>query len=149
MGGARLIEVIGWLEIGRVSERVIRAAKQRKNIGIPNIRGQRAIESQVVHILRPTERAKELGNVGGPPADFIGEGLDHSDRALAATPEYSVANFEPIAASDGVREEIGPDESADIGNNPVLARLDEEVVPQIVEILPQIGDLLGNHLHEC
>src|SRR5262249_55869052 len=46
---------------------------------------------------------------------------------------------------DGVRQQVAAHEGADVRHDPVLAGLDEEAVPERIEVLADGGHLLGDH----
>jgi hypothetical protein len=60
----------------------------------------------------------------------------------------SVSNVQTVALPDRTGEQVGPHQGADVRDHPVGAGLDEEVVPQVIEVAADRGHLAGDHAEE-
>src|SRR6185369_7996452 len=97
---------------------------------VSQIRCERAVQSQVVHVLRPAKYLEKLREVGGPTANRLRECAQHRGRAFAPPPHDGVANVEPVTLADRIRKQIRTRECGEVRDGPVFTSLDEEVVPK-------------------
>jgi len=95
----------------------------------------------MVQVLDPGQVVEELRDVHPPAGRGTGKIAEHRGSTLAPPPEDRVANVEPVVLADRVGQQAGAEEGSDIGDGPVVAGLDEEVVPEIVHVEPEARDL--------
>jgi hypothetical protein len=88
----------------------------------------------VVEVLVPDEVLSQLDAVDAPPGQVVGQPLDARERTLAAAQRHGVGHVgpqRPGVAVQAARAEQVPD----VGDHPVVARLDEQVVVERLDVL--------------
>src|SRR3954452_1742251 len=65
------------------------------------------------------------------------------------TPQHRVPHVEPIALPDRVCQQVRSNQSSQVRHYPVFASLNEKVVPECIEILANIRDLIADDAHQC
>ena len=132
-------------------------ADQVERVAIAKFGGPASIHVKVVDVLSHREQAVELHRAGRPAAHRFGQVLQNRQRALAAAEADGVGHLatrhDDALARQGPssRRALGQcadrrvaDERADIGHDPVLARLDEPVFVEAGDVLFDHADLLGD-----
>ena len=88
----------------------------------------------VVEVLRPREVLEQLGGVDAPAGERLGDRLDRAERALAPAPADRAGDVAPdrgrIAGEVRRAEQV-----RDVRDRPRVARLDEEVVVERLDVL--------------
>ena len=154
--------------VDRVGGRVPRPADAVADVDAAQVGAAVAIEPQVLEVLVPVEQREELDDVRAPAGDVARQLLEHRRRALAA-PVVDRLGDVGAHADRARRLQVGPgevgeqrlrrrrggrevevvqrdvaDEVADVGHDPALAGLDEEVVPELLRVVAQRVGLLGD-----
>ena len=135
-------------QVERVREGVAGAAQQPQPRVVAQADGQAALGAQVAQVLRPGQPGEELVGLGRPAGDRPGQLAQHLRGALAAAPGDGVPDVEPAALADRPLQQLGADQRAQVGHDPLVAGLDEEVVPEVVEVGAQRGRLAPDHGQE-
>ena len=133
----------GGTHIDGVRQLVERPVDTVHRVDVAQVRPAR-LEAQVVEVLGPAEQFEELDGVGVPPGDVPGQLLQHRHGALAAPVVDRLGDVDPGLGSGVVQQVVG-DQVTEVGHDPCLAGLDEEVVPEPVDVLAQDLGLLADH----
>ena len=101
---------------------------------------QRCIEWARAHgriepVTRAADPPKALDDVGLPPGHVAGDLLEHRQRALAAAVMDRLCDLQALSARV-VADQPGPEQVADVRDDPVVARLDRLVGPQPIDAAP-------------
>ncbi|MFD0346348.1 hypothetical protein ACFQ0M_10220 [Kitasatospora aburaviensis] len=125
-------------------ERVMGGAEPRERHRVAQVGGQRTVEADVRGVLRPGQSAEALDDLGAPAGGAARQAREHRRRALRPAPGQGVADVLTVALPDRVGQQRRPHERAQVGDHPVLGGLQEEVVPEVVEVLAHRRDLSGD-----
>ncbi|TMQ06585.1 MAG: hypothetical protein E6J91_37570 [Deltaproteobacteria bacterium] len=106
--------------------------------------GERRIE-MVAHA---AEEAEALDDLALPAGDVGDQLLEHPRRALAPPVVDRLGDIDAAAALVERRHHAGRDQIADVRDRPVVAEIDERVVPQPIVAAPQRRGLLRDQLDE-
>ncbi len=149
--------------VHRVTGLIERAIDAIHSIHRANV-GPLTLRSKMFEVLIPTEQFKKFDRVRGETRDIARQFFEHRQRALAPTVVDCLGNigarargnrwtqifaeeigekfFREFGGLDAARvvQQIVADEIADVSDHPRLAGLDEEVVPQLLDVrLHEIG----------
>ena len=102
--------------------------------------------AQMVEVLVPDKQLEHRDRVALPARDVAREAAEHRQRALAPAPVDRVGDVGAAADAGHLVDRRVRDEVADVRHDPFGARLDEEVVPQPVEVGAEQVDLLRDEL---
>jgi hypothetical protein len=114
-------------------------------LGPAQIRRGMIEQPDVVHVLRRDQMLEELDDARVPPGDVARQLLQHGGCSLAPAKRNGMRHLGARARDPG-RNSMQPaiaDQVADVRHDPFGAGLDELVVIELVEILFEHGDLLG------
>ena len=101
----------------------------RRAIGRPAA----GVRTLMIEVLRPAQVLAQLDTAAGPAGEIQRQPLDGSERALAASQRDRVRHI----GANGARlafEVRRAEEIADVRDDPVLARVDEQVVIELLDV---------------
>src|SRR5215212_8773259 len=130
--------------VGGVGELVEGGVNVLERFPAPEIRRVEVGEAHVVHVLRGGEHPEELDGVGGPAGYVSGQPLQNGHRAFAPAVRYGIRHLR--AAARRTVQLVQPAHAhkvADVGHHPLRARLDEQVIVELREVLLDHGRFPG------
>ena len=131
------------LEVGGLQQRIAGFAEQAKGVGIAEVWSQQRGGPEMIEVLRPAERLEELAKSVGHPVIALSQRLQHAAcPCCAARARYS--RHPADCSGHGIGEQVGAKERAHVGDHPVIAGLDEEIVPKTVEVVTEVGGLASD-----
>jgi hypothetical protein len=134
------------VDVAQVSEAADRTAGQRSDQALRPLqlakvggRSRRWTDRWVQPVAAARQSAEELDPLGVPAADIRGDLFQDAERALAAAVIDRIGDIEPLAARVQAQDQAGIDQFRDVGDHPVVARLDRLVFPVPIDAAAKGG----------
>jgi hypothetical protein len=122
--------------VDRVRRRLEGSAEQLERRRVADVERAAVGGPYVVHVSRRDEALEELDRAGGPAGEVVCQLLEHRRGPLASPVRERVGDERPLTERSGTERQqpSNAQQVADVGDDPLLARLDEPVVVQLLDV---------------
>ncbi len=129
-----------------------RRAEKLEPVSIAHVDEALVVRPPVVQVLRRRDQLEELDDAGLPARDVVRDFLQGRQGALAPPQANRIGDLGPPAERGAfdrhLEQPAHPNQIPDVGNDPLSARLDKEIVVRLIQLFLDDRDLLRHYLDQ-